>query len=1021
MAGTDPGVFDATGYRQRVLSKLRTAVPLDIADPFFVVDLPVDVDDTDLIRARISALVAFWNKERSPNYKSIAADLARRRSELEAVLLDPTARAAAADRVRAVRAAADADGYADLNELAGKLVARFQGVPRSRVSHLAALARSKGLDDAAFAAWVGGHRIIQDSNASAEPLTEAVRRKIRGDLDELGRLTGDAARSATLWTILDLAPTATTEEIAAKHAELHADNQRRPHDRLQTVTSNTLTYVKQWLIIGERTRYAASLVEDAKDRLGATVAEKVIVDGSLSAGDFEASVQKAMGFGFGLSTEQARTAVRQVATGLGASVETGKQVDYVVCAHCREPQPANGNSGCRYCGDDLYVSCPACGQRVEASAPACPHCGASFRAIRAAEEQLAAARAALGEGRPAAAKTLLVGVRRAAAAVPQLARDVDSVTNEVERVLAAAAAAWSTVGRDIAERRLYAAVDRLARIAPVASDVPGPKNASATERLADLAGRKAEVQAEVAAARTLPSAEKEAALARVLAVASDCAEALDLLAALPLAAPGTPTAVATDHAVELRWDPSNAPSDVTYKVTRVVTRPDGGLTDTRAVGTTGACEFEDAGVAGGCLVHHEVVAISGRRTSPAVSTKSILIVRDIAHLAARIGPDGVTLSWSLVAIAGTVVIERTVENPGGLSLPLRRARADGQSWTDPDVPFGVTFAYRVYVEYRDGTGALVRTPGGRVSVRVVPRPQPVTELWATTATDGTTTVTWTMPPTGEVRIYAATAPLAAADSDVDLRALARAGRFVGSGRRRVVDAHARGVVSYTAVTIDEDRAVAGPSITHLAVRFAADAAVHDTGDELVVTFTLPPGVTEAVVAARRDTYPASPDDPAAQTWKVTNTKLELSGGLHIAAPPDGAAWYLSVHTALRDGKQVLVAPTGVQLQARAAKPIIATYTVRRNGLRRRTLVVEVTADGPLPSLVVRVKPNGVPASARDGTELGRLDGGAPTARLEVQVGALTLPAGVRVFATGTVTGRPLTLTDPPDRALLVST
>ena len=61
------GAFDATGYRQRVLSRLRGAAALDLSDPFFIVDLPVDVDDTDLILARISALFGFWNKERSPN------------------------------------------------------------------------------------------------------------------------------------------------------------------------------------------------------------------------------------------------------------------------------------------------------------------------------------------------------------------------------------------------------------------------------------------------------------------------------------------------------------------------------------------------------------------------------------------------------------------------------------------------------------------------------------------------------------------------------------------------------------------------------------------------------------------------------------------------------------------------------------------------------------------------------------------------------------------------------------------
>src|SRR5215472_15617360 len=100
MSGTEVGAFDATGYRQRVLARLRSDSKLDLSDPFFIVDLPVDVDDTELIRARITALVGFWNKERSPNYKALSAELARRRRDLEAVLLDPGQRAEAAARVR---------------------------------------------------------------------------------------------------------------------------------------------------------------------------------------------------------------------------------------------------------------------------------------------------------------------------------------------------------------------------------------------------------------------------------------------------------------------------------------------------------------------------------------------------------------------------------------------------------------------------------------------------------------------------------------------------------------------------------------------------------------------------------------------------------------------------------------------------------------------------------------------------------------------------------------------------------
>src|SRR5258706_1199851 len=134
MSGTEVGAFDATGYRQHVLSTLRGASKLDLSDPFFIVDLPVDVDDTELIRARITALVGFWNKERSPNYKALTAELAKHRADLEAVLLDPVRRAECAAQVRAPRATSDPDPYRAPDSLAANPVAHYQGLSRSRPS-----------------------------------------------------------------------------------------------------------------------------------------------------------------------------------------------------------------------------------------------------------------------------------------------------------------------------------------------------------------------------------------------------------------------------------------------------------------------------------------------------------------------------------------------------------------------------------------------------------------------------------------------------------------------------------------------------------------------------------------------------------------------------------------------------------------------------------------------------------------------------------------------------------------------
>ncbi|MDR2988631.1 MAG: hypothetical protein LBV34_27735, partial [Nocardiopsaceae bacterium] len=640
-------------------------------------------------------------------------------------------------------------------------------------------------------------------------------------------------------------------------------------------------------------------------------------------------------------------------------------------------------------------------------------------AIQAAVDQVAAARAELAQGHPAAARAQLVPAADAAGNAPALQAQIASLSGEIDRVISTAVSDWRTAEGDINAHRLYAAMDRLAKIARVASDVPGPGDESAADQLAELATIKASLQADIAAARKLPDEEKEATLGRILSVASDCSEANDMLAALPLAPPGNLLAEAGADSIALRWEPSRSAGQVTYKITRLIATG-GHDVDRRVLGTTSATEFDDAGAPGGAMVTHEVASISGKRTSEAATAGPTLMARDVTSLTARPDASGITLSWNLPIVAGNVVVEREVDPRSGLNLPLRRARAEDQSWRDANPETGVDFSYHVYAEYRDADGKLVRTPGAMVRARVAPRPRPVSELWANTH-GGHTTVGWVTPPSGEVRIYAGSAPLADPDSEVDLGDLARRGRYIGAGQRRVVDENpGHGIVTYTSVTVDGGQAVAGPSVAHLPVAQPANATVSDTGSELVLTFTLPPGVTEAVVAGRRDAPPTGPADPKAQTWSITNTKLEIDGGLHVPAPADGLGWYFSIHSILRDGSSRIAAPTGLQLKARESTPVTANYTVRRTGAIRKTVVIEVTASDAMPDLVVRSKPNKVPGSAEDGKEAGRLSGGNRSARLELPVSSLQLPVGLRVFPATSLPGREFTIVDPPEPTLLIT-
>ena len=96
-----------------------------------------------------------------------------------------------------------------------------------------------------------------------------------------------------------------------------------------------------------------------------------------------------------------------------------------------------------------------------------------------------------------------------------------------------------------------------------------------------------------------------------------------------------------------------------------------------------------------------------------------------------------------------------------------------------------------------------------------------------------------------------------------------------------------------------DGAVAGEAVEHVAADAIRDLVARDEGAQIVLTFAMPPGVTEAFVRWRRDGYPQGPDDPAAAGARVTNTKLEIAGGFAIPAPPGGGPLYVAVYPAVR--------------------------------------------------------------------------------------------------------------------------
>jgi hypothetical protein len=941
--------FDGSAYRQRVLAVLRRRAPLSLDDPFFVADVdPAEpVTDGD-VQAHLARVVAFLQRERnSAKYASLAAELVRRRAEWEAPLLDAATREAARDRVVAARRSGDAERLAKVDGYLATVRERFGGIPASRVAGLRRLAEAAGVGAAEFDARLRREHVIADGVAGGvEPLAPEVRRQIRERLDELRALCGgDRVTTGSLWGLLELPADADPDRIGAAYELLAERNLRRPRDREKTVTADLLAIVVARLVDGDPRAYTASVLADAADDIRPAVEEHVVLDGELTPTAYEGLVRQLLASGRGLSAGQSRAVVLEVARSLGAAVNTGAVVDYVVCTNCGRPEPVGGGQVCRYCDTDLYTACPTCGRSTEAAAVVCRQCGTSLRQSRQAAAALAAIRRAVEDGRPRQAALALDAARPLLAVVGAPVVGVgDDLSARVQAALGAADAGWRALTEDVEAHRTDAAADGARWLAAQAADVPGPDGRTAAEVLAELTAHQNVIRRRVEAAQALPEQAREAALAAVLTTAADSREALAALAALPLAPPSELTAAACDGAVLLRWRASTSIGNVSYRVVRLIEAVDADGPARRSLGTTRATELSDAGVPIGVAVRHEVTAVSGGRASPPVCTPGIVLVRDVADLHAEQTADGVLLTWRLDGPLDMVTVERsTAAGSPGQGGPTRRTRAVGGRLVDQAVQPGLAYEYQVFVEYRDADGRPARTAGAAATVDVAVRPAPVLDLAAATASPpaapaapgasaaaaGRTTLRWTAPGGADVRVYAVpgeSGPEAFGpeNGEVDVSAADGRARLVGTSRRgRLADPAAAGELVYVPVTVFAEpdgrpapRGIVGRPVRHVAVGGVRDLRADDRGDEIVLSFQLPPGVAEARVLWRRDRPPAGPDDPEAARATVTNGSLEIKGGWRLSAPRDGWAYHVAVYPLYRFGGRLRAAPAGAVVSAR---------------------------------------------------------------------------------------------------------
>ena len=196
------------------------------------------------------------------------------------------------------------------------------------------------------------------------------------------------------------------------------------------------------------------------------------------------------------------------------------------------------------------------------------------------------------------------------------------------------------------------------------------------------------------------------------------------------------------------------------------------------------------------------------------------------------------------------------------------------------------------------TGPARRPPAPAPVTAPDPDPAAVDVRVERSADDSSIIISWTAAGTHEV--------------EYKVSRLAPDGRWQVVGRTRstcIVDGAVAGGAAVPAYAVVAVPGPAASEVVRAPDRVNGIAAVQHlrvsaTG---ALDFDWPPGITEAMVVIRGDRPPTTPTDPAATSWKITNMRYQLDGGLRL---PESVArpCHVAVASCRREGGSLVVAP-----------------------------------------------------------------------------------------------------------------
>jgi len=688
---------------------------------------------------------------------------------------------------------------------------------------------------------------------------------------------------ASLYDLLKVGPTATLETIQQAQKVSYDTASKKPKSGPESAKVDAeIRVLGQAKIIfkDEISRQGYDIARKRRpfDILIGSVFQRRAMKGSVTRDDYTLSIKETREEA-GFSQAEAEWLVYEFYCIKGKFKPLRMQIERIQgqqCPVCNALNDINAKV-CR-CGIPLKINCPQCKREGSFGDKACTQCGFRLGDMPIALKRIEMAKLALTNKNIEEAEEHIRFVNLFWEDAPSAGMVRKALNEQKDKIKAAKQKIKDLESKihDAIGKRFFYEARRLfheVRQIPEAAAFLQSEEKSVSQTIA-------EVQKELARLTSVNVlSEKIELCEKILALASDCAEARTTLAQIPPLPPDNLVVTTIPTGIELKWTAPVAKSSLTF----IIVRKSGGIPASvndgvRLQDSITHSRFVDSTVDAGIVYGYAVFTQRDKTIEP-TGCRSALVqkIDDVVNVSILPSDGSLTVSWKNQPGSRGMIVTRftdSTQTGEGVRVTLQSET----SFVDSNLNNATVYSYRIQTIFRGIDGKDIVSPGKTISAKPQVPPKAVIDLRANESGDGTTTLQWSLPPQGDVLLFDTDIepdiPIGTVEWTTIIELIKRYKEpipILGKGQTSWKNT-STGVRYLWPVTFQDGLAVFGKPTSVIKIADISNLDMDFSGNKLRLIWEWPKGLQKVQITYRHDQYPQGPDD--AQSAKVILTRQE---------------------------------------------------------------------------------------------------------------------------------------------------